>query len=85
MGPPGRTIPAPDDPDNGLRLTTEMSRMFEGFASGGAHVGHSSGSNHGGDDFYGASVSSGGYHAGNGHFGHLGDGEGVYQHMKEMF
>ncbi|ROW01361.1 hypothetical protein VMCG_05845 [Cytospora schulzeri] len=83
-GPPGRTVPPPDDLENGLRLTTEMSRMFEGFASGGAHGVQFGGSNHG-DEFYGGNGSGGGYHAGNGHFGHLGDGEGVYQHMKEMF
>lgn len=91
-GPPGRAVPPSDDPDNGLRLTTEMSRMFEGFASGGAHAGHFGGASHG-DDFYGGNVGhvggggggGGGYHAGNVHHGHLGDGDGVYQHMKEMF
>lgn len=87
LGPhAGRTAAPPDDPDNGLRLSTEMSRMFEGFANGGAaHGSQFGGSNHG-DDFFGGHVGGGGgYPAGNGHFGHLGDGEGVYQHMKEMF
>lgn len=94
-GPPGRSAPpAPTptplgDPDNGLRLTTEMSRMFEGFAaSGGAHGAQHFG-NGNGDDFYTGGGAGGGANLGGfppgGHFGHLGDGEGVYQHMKEMF
>ncbi|KAK7736563.1 hypothetical protein SLS53_006995 [Cytospora paraplurivora] len=100
-GPSGRSappapVPTPlGDPDNGLRLTTEMSRMFEGFAaSGGAHGAHHFGGNGNGngDDFYTGGGGSGGGGGANldgfppgGHFGHLGDGEGVYQHMKEMF
>lgn len=86
-----RTGPPSDDMDNGLRLTTEMSRMFDGFAGGGVvHGVHQFGGHGVGDDYYGGGEvgggsGSGGGYAGVGLFGHLGDGEGVYSHMKEMF
>lgn len=69
-----------DDRNNGLRLQSEMSRMFEGFTNGTARGGEFHG---GSDDFFGSHMPE--YLSGGGSLGSSEDVESVYQHMKEMF
>lgn len=75
-----------DDKNNGIRLQTEMLRMYEGFGSGVGMGGHGM---HGGDAMFGTMGSGGGggeyATAGGHHYGMGGDGEGVFPLMKEMF
>lgn len=70
------TTASPDDKENGIRLQTEMLRMYEGFGSGVGQLP--------GDDMYGGG-SMGEYAAAGGHYGISGNGEGVFPLMKEMF
>ncbi|KAF3761356.1 hypothetical protein M406DRAFT_333424 [Cryphonectria parasitica EP155] len=79
MQNPGHPVSQPEDPDNGLRLQTEMSRIFEGFANSTAHNGQLAEA----DDFL--SSHMGVFSANGGPLGMAGDNDGVYQHMKEMF
>lgn len=73
----GKDTTSPDDQNNGIRLQTEMLRMYEGFGSG---VGQVPG---GADEIYGGTMGE--YPPAGGHYGMAGDGEGVYPLMKEMF
>lgn len=73
----GQPPPHGEDMKNGLRLRTEMSRMFEALSNG---LGHGAQMN-GGDEFFTGSPN--GYTAG-GQFMHDLD-DGVYPRMKKMF
>lgn len=73
--------PHADDRNNGLRLQTEMSRMFEGFTNGAARGGQLHG---GSDDFFESNLPEY-FGGGGGILGSTEDVESVYQHMKEMF
>lgn len=68
----GHPVTPDENRNNGIRLQTEMLRMFEGFANGAAADDHFRG-------------TMGDYSADYGYFGPTGDEEGVFSHMKEMF
>lgn len=70
------TTASPNDKDNGIRLQTEMLKMYEGFGSGVGQVP--------GDEMYGGG-SMGEYTAAGGPYHVGGNGEGVFPLMKEMF
>lgn len=76
----GHQTPYAEDRNNGLRLQTEMSRMFEGFTNGAVRGGQFQG---GSDDFFGNQIPE--YFGGGGILGSTEDVESVYLHMKEMF
>lgn len=74
----GNTYSAsPDDKNNGIRLQTEMLRMYEGFGGG---MGLMAG---GADEIFEGALSD--YSANGGHYGTGSLGEGVFPLMKEMF
>lgn len=69
-----------EDRINGLRLQTEMSKMFEGFANGVVRSGPSS--QDGSEDFFGRHLPE--YFGGENNGSPMGM-DSVYLHMKEMF
>lgn len=69
-----------DDPSNGLRLQTEMSRIFEEIANGG-HREHSQG---GADDLFAGQMGE--YSAGgSADYGPLGEAGQLYPRFRELF
>lgn len=77
--PQNQQGPQVDDQTNGLRLRTEMSRMYESFTNGG---GHGSQFHNGADDFFGGHMVD--YAAAGANHGQDGNVQ-IFPHLKEMF
>lgn len=72
--------PQADDKNNGLRLQTEILRMYEGLANAAVR---SSQVHDGPDEFFGNHMAE--YFIANGNLGFIGDEDSVYPHMKGLF